>query len=154
MAPRVGDPAPDIVLPSTDGGSVSLGGTEGERLVLYFYPKDGTPSCTREAIDFDALAEDFARAGTRVVGISPDGLKRHEKFKAKHGLGLVLAADEERRAIDAYGLWVEKSLYGLRYMGVERTTVLIGPDRRIARIWSKVRVKGHAAEVLEAARTI
>jgi peroxiredoxin Q/BCP len=120
--------------------------------VLYFYPKDDTSGCTREAQDFQALRQDFAAAETEIIGVSPDSLKSHDKFRAKYGLDLTLASDETKAMLEAYGVWVEKSMYGRKYMGVERTTVLIDRDGRIARVWSKVKVPEHAREVLEAAR--
>ena len=119
---------------------------------LCFAPAEDRPACTAEAVDFSRLGPEFGKAGAVVVGISPDSARKHDKFKARHGLGVDLLADEERQAIEAYGLWVEKKLYGRTYMGVERATFLIGADGRIARIWRKVRVKGHAEEVLEAAK--
>ncbi|WP_315919625.1 peroxiredoxin [Mesorhizobium sp. SP-1A] len=150
----LGDPAPDFDLPRDGGGSVRLSGLKGKPVVLYFYPADDTPGCTAEAIDFSRLLPDFKKAGTVVIGLSPDSTRKHDKFKAKHALGVDLVADEERKVIEAYGLWVEKKLYGRTYMGVERATFLIGPDGRIARIWRKVKVKGHAEAVLEAAKTL
>lgn len=149
---RVGDPAPAFDLVQTGGGACSLRSLSGRKAVLYFYPKDDTSGCTREAIDFNALLPRFAEADTAVVGISPDSLASHDKFKAKHGLDLPLAADENKAMLEAYGVWVEKSMYGKRYMGVERTTVLIDASGRIARIWNGVKVPGHAEEVLEAAQ--
>ncbi len=126
----------------------------GKKLVLYFYPKDDTSGCTRQAIDFNALRPAFAEAGAEVVGISPDSARSHDAFKAKHGLGFPLAADENKETCQNYGVWTEKSMYGRKYMGVERTTFLVGPDGRIAEIWPKVSVKGHAEAVLAAARTL
>ncbi len=147
-----GQPAPDFVLPVDGGGTVSLSGLRGSKLVLYFYPKDNTSGCTREAIDFNRLKADFEKAGAKIIGISPDSVASHGKFKKKHALDLSLAADEERTALEAYGVWVQKSMYGHKYMGVERTTVLIDADGIIARVWPKVKVPGHAEEVLAAAR--
>ncbi len=146
----VGDTAPDFDLPRAGGGSLRLSDLRGKPVVLYFYPQDDTTSCTSEAIGFSQLLSEFERAGATVVGLSPDSTKKHDKFKAKNGLSIDLVADEERKAIEAYGLWVEKQMYGHRYMGVERATFLIGADGRIVRIWRKVRVKGHAEAVLEA----
>jgi peroxiredoxin Q/BCP len=148
----VGDAAPDFSLPRGGGGTLSLGDLRGRIVVLYFYPKDDTAGCTAEAIDFSALKPDFEAGGATVVGISPDSAKRHANFAAKHGLSIDLAADEALATANAYGVWVEKSMYGRSFMGVERATFLIGSDGRIRRIWRKVKVKGHAAEVLEAAR--
>ncbi|OOG67326.1 peroxiredoxin [Sinorhizobium sp. A49] len=149
-----GDLAPDFTLPRDGGGSISLSAFRGRPVVLFFYPKDDTKSCTLEAISFTELAPDFAAAGVVLIGISPDSVKRHDRFAKKHGLTVTLAADEEKTAISAYGLWVEKSLYGRRYMGVERSTFLIAADGRIARVWEKVKVNGHAQEVLEAAKAL
>ncbi len=151
---EVGDPAPDFHLPRDGGGALALSGLAGRPVVLYFYPADDTPSCTAEALDFSRLKPDFEKAGAAVIGLSPDSTRKHDKFKAKHGLGVDLVADEEREAIEAYGLWVEKKLYGRTYMGVERATFLIGADGRIVRIWRKVKVKGHAEAVLEAVRAL
>ncbi|NRP19076.1 putative peroxiredoxin bcp [Ensifer adhaerens] len=149
-----GDLAPDFTLPRDGGGSLSLSAFRGRPVVLFFYPKDDTKSCTLEAISFTELAPDFAAAGVELIGISPDSVKRHDRFAKKHGLTVTLAADEEKTAINAYGLWVEKSLYGRKYMGVERSTFLIAADGRIARVWEKVKVNGHAQEVLQAAKAL
>jgi peroxiredoxin Q/BCP len=149
-----GDMAPDFDLPRDGGGTISLASLRGRPVVLYFYPQDDTTSCTNEAIAFSHLLPDFETAGAAVIGLSPDSAKKHDKFKAKHGLTVNLVSDEQRKAIEAYHLWVEKQMYGRRYMGVERSTFLIDPDGRIARIWRKVRVKGHAEEVLEAVRAL
>ena len=148
-----GDKAPDLVLP-TDTGSVSLSKLKGKAVVLYFYPKDDTSGCTVEAKDFTAAMPDFRNAKVEVIGISPDSPASHVKFKAKHELDLTLAADEEKKAAVAYGVWVEKSMYGKRYMGIERSTFLIDKAGRIARSWRKVKVPGHVAEVLAAARKL
>ncbi|MBL0373832.1 peroxiredoxin [Rhizobium sp. KVB221] len=150
----IGDQAPDFTLPTNGGGTVSLSALSGKKVVIYFYPKDNTQSCTVEAIDFTRLSAEFEDAGTTIIGISPDSVKKHDNFCKKHSLGITLAADEQKQAIDAYGLWVEKTMYGLKYMGVERTTLLIDAAGRIARIWRKVKVKGHAEEVLEAAKLL
>lgn len=150
----VGDLAPQFELPKDGGGSLSLAAFAGKPIVLYFYPQDDTTSCTQEAIDFSRLKPEFERAGAVVIGLSPDNVKKHDKFKSKYDLAIDLAADEERKVIEAYNLWVEKSMYGRKYMGVERATFLIARDGRIAQIWRKVRVKGHAEEVLEAARAL
>lgn len=151
---KVGDVAPDFTLPSDGGGVFKLSDFVGKPVVLYFYPEDDTPSCTNEAISFSQLKSDFEKAGAVVVGLSPDSVKKHDKFKAKHGLEVDLASDEERKVIGAYHLWVEKKMYGRTYMGVERATFLIGREGRIAQIWRKVRVKGHAEAVLEAVRAL
>lgn len=149
-----GDEAPAFELAADGGGAVSLKAFAGRKLALYFYPKDDTSGCTREAIDFDRLRPDFEAADTAVLGVSPDTTAAHVKFKTKHGLGLMLASDPGKDMLAAYGVWVEKSMYGRAYMGVERTTVLIGRDGRIARIWRKVKVAGHAEAVLAEARAL
>lgn len=123
-------------------------------MVLFFYPKDDTSGCTTEALDFTSLKEEFDAIGVKLIGISPDSVKRHDKFKAKHSLTVTLASDEEKQVLEAYGVWVEKSMYGRKYMGVERTTLLIDSNGKIVRIWNKVKVAGHAAEVLVAAKEI
>ncbi|TPL41455.1 peroxiredoxin [Mesorhizobium sp. B2-4-4] len=151
---NVGDPAPQFELPRDGGGSLSLAGFAGRPVVLYFYPQDDTTGCTAEAISFSQLKPEFEKAGAVVIGLSPDSARKHDKFKSKYDLTIDLASDEERKVIEAYHLWVEKSMYGRKYMGVERATFLIGRDGRIARIWRKVRVKGHAEKVLEAVRAI
>ena len=147
-----GDAAPDFALPGAGGETIALAALGGRKVVLYFYPKDDTSGCTLEAQGFDALGEAFAAADTVVIGVSPDPVRSHDRFRAKYGLALPLASDETKAMLQAYGVWVEKSMYGRTYMGVERTTMLIGRDCRIARIWPKVRVPGHAEAVLEAAR--
>ena len=149
----IGQTAPQFELPRDGGGTLSLASLKGKSVVLYFYPKDDTSGCTAEAIDFSALKADFERAGAVVIGISPDSAKSHTKFKSKHDLSVDLVADEERKSLEAYGVWVEKSMYGRKYMGVERSTFLIAPDGSIARIWKKVKVPGHAKEVLEAVQS-
>lgn len=149
-----GQDAPQFELPRDGGGTLTLSALRGKAVVLYFYPKDDTSGCTAEAIDFSALKADFEKAGAVVIGMSPDSAKKHDKFKAKHGLSVDLVADEERKAIEAYGVWAEKSMYGRKYMGVERTTFLIDRDGKIAKVWPKVKVPGHAAEVLEAVRAL
>ena len=149
-----GDIAPDVSLPLGSGGTLDLGGLRGRTVVLYFYPKDDTQACTAEAIDFSALKGEFEAAGASIIGISPDNPKKHAKFSSKHALSIDLLSDEELKAANAYGVWVEKSMYGRKYMGVERATYLIGGDGRIRRIWRKVRVPGHAAEVLQAVRDL
>jgi peroxiredoxin Q/BCP len=146
----IGDKAPDFTLPRNGAGTVSLSDLEGKTVVLYFYPKDNTSGCTVQAIDFSALGGEFEAANSLVIGISPDSVKSHEKFASKHSLTVILAADEDKSVLSAYGVWKEKSMYGRKYMGVERTTVLIAPDGRIAAIWNKVKVAGHAQAVLDA----
>jgi thioredoxin-dependent peroxiredoxin len=149
-----GHPAPDFSLPCTTGARIGVAEMKGHKVVLFFYPKDDTSGCTQEALDFHALRDAFKEAGTEVIGISPDSVKSHDKFRAKHGLGLTLAADEEKATLNAYGVWTEKSMYGRKYMGVERTTFLVDRDGIIARVWPKVKVPGHAAEVLSAAQAL
>jgi len=149
-----GDPAPDFELPTDGGGRAHLKHLEGKPVVIYFYPKDDTSGCTAEAIAFNGLRAKFAAAGATVVGVSPDNAASHDKFKAKHGLKIALAADPEHSAIDAYGVWKEKSMYGRKYFGVERSTFLIGRDGRIAKVWRKVKVPGHADEVLAAVQAL
>ena len=151
---EMGDIAPQFDLPRDGGGSLSLAAFQGKPVVLYFYPQDDTTSCTNEAIGFSQLKPEFEKAGAVVIGLSPDSVKKHDKFKAKHDLTVDLVADEERKVIEAYHLWVEKMMYGRKYMGVERATFLIGKDGRIARIWRQVRVNGHAEQVLEAVRAL
>jgi peroxiredoxin Q/BCP len=145
-----GDKAPDLSVTNTDGGSVNLA-APGQPLVLYFYPKDDTSGCTREAQDFTELAGDYAKAGVKVVGVSRDPLKSHGKFIGKYGLKVPLASDEDGAISNAFGTWVEKSMYGRKYMGMERATYLIGADGRVLKAWRKVKVPNHAAEVLKAA---
>lgn len=149
-----GDKAPDFTLPADDGGTLGLGDLAGRKAVLYFYPKDDTPGCTAEARDFTELAQAFAEADTVVVGVSKDTVEKHRRFIDKHGLGIRLLSDAEGSMCEAYGVWQEKKLYGRAFMGIVRATFLIGRDGRIARVWPKVRVNGHAAEVLEAARLL
>lgn len=150
----MGKIAPDFDLEIDGGGRVRLSDFAGKKVVVYFYPRDDTSGCTLEAIDFTKAFPAFKAARTVVIGISPDTARSHDKFKAKHGLGIALAADPDRKTIEAYGVWVEKSMYGRKYMGVERATFLIGPDRRVAQEWRKVRVSGHVEAVIEAARAL
>jgi peroxiredoxin Q/BCP len=145
-----GKKAPDFELPTDGGGLFRLSEHAEKAIVLYFYPKDDTPGCTAEAIAFTGLADQFVAANALIVGISPDSPKSHDRFKAKYELSVVLAADAEKEISNLYGVWVKKSRYGREYMGVERTTFLIGRDGAIARVWQKVKVKGHAEEVLQA----
>jgi len=151
MALEIGAMAPDIDLPTDGGGRFKLADHKGKRVVIYFYPKDDTSGCTKEAQEFTALAADFAGQGVTVVGISPDSPKSHDKFRAKYELAIPLASDEDTAVASAYGVWVEKSMYGRKYMGIERSTFLIDAEGKIAGIWSKVKVPGHAAAVLAAA---
>ncbi|MCA3649990.1 MAG: thioredoxin-dependent thiol peroxidase [Methylobacterium sp.] len=152
--PAAGTIAPAFTLPGDGGRTISLKDFAGKKLVLYFYPKDDTSGCTQEAKDFNALKSDFAKAGTEILGVSPDSAASHDKFKKKHGLDFALVSDESKAMLEAYGVWTEKSMYGRKYMGVERTTFLIDPAGKIAKVWNKVKVPGHAAEVLEAAKTL
>ena len=154
MALQPGDDAPDFTLPGTGGAPIGLSGLKGRKVVLYFYPKDDTSGCTLEAQQFNALKEDFAAADTALVGVSPDPMKSHEKFAAKYGLGFPLASDEAKGMLEAYGVWVQKSMYGRKYMGVERTTVLVDRAGKVARVWPSVKVPGHAQEVLDAAKAL
>ena len=149
-----GDPAPDFELTTDGGGRAHLKDLKGKAVIIYFYPKDDTSGCTAEAIAFNGLRAKFAAAGATVIGISPDSAAAHDKFKAKHDLKITLAADPERSAIEAYGVWKEKSMYGRKYFGVERSTFLIRPDGRIAKVWRKVKVPGHADEVLAATKAL
>ena len=149
--PDVGDTIPDIALESPGGSSVRPSDYRGRPLVLFFYPKDDTPGCTTENKDFSALAGEFEKAGVALLGVSKDPPKKHAKFTAKHGLVAPLASDPEENGLaDALGIWAEKSLYGRTYMGMERTTYLVDPQGRVAHVWRKVKVKGHAEAVLAA----
>jgi peroxiredoxin Q/BCP len=148
-----GEKAPAIEVTASDGSKVNLA-APGQPMALYFYPKDDTSGCTREAQDFTALAPDFAKAGVKVVGVSRDPMKSHEKFIGKYRLAVPLVSDEDGRISDAFGTWVEKSMYGRKYMGMERATYLIGADGRVLKAWRKVKVPKHAEEVLKAAREL
>ena len=152
--PDVGDIAPDFELETDSEGTIRLSDFRGRKVVVYFYPKDNTSGCTQEAKDFSERIADFEKADTVIIGISPDTVRKHANFRAKHDLKVILAADPERKAIEAYDVWKEKSMYGRKYMGVERSTFLIDREGRIARGWRKVKVKGHADEVLQAAREL
>jgi peroxiredoxin Q/BCP len=149
-----GDIAPDFDLPTDGGGQFRLSDMRGKAVVIYFYPKDDTSGCTKEAIEFSARKADFEKAGATIVGLSPDDVKSHEKFKAKHDLTIQLAADAEKTAAAAYGVWMEKSMYGRKYMGVDRSTFLVDRDGKLARVWRNVKVPGHVEEVLDAVRAI
>lgn len=151
---QAGDLAPDFTLPDEAGENVTLSALRPGWVVLYFYPRDDTPGCTTEALDFTAAAAAFAAAGTTVIGISKDSVQRHDRFAAKHGLAVILASDETGTTCEDWGVWVEKSMYGKTFMGIERTTFLIGGDGRVAHVWRKVKVKDHAAEVLAAAQAL
>ncbi len=155
MSIAPGDSLPDIALTAPDGSPVRPSDFAGKKLVLFFYPKDDTPGCTTENLDFSALSSEFAAAGTALLGISKDPPKKHLKFIEKHGLTAPLASDPEEGGLsDALGFWTEKSMYGRSYMGMVRSTVLVGADGKVAQVWSPVKVKGHAAAVLEAARAL
>lgn len=149
-----GDKAPNVTLQLPDGSSTSVAAQAGHVLVLYFYPKDDTPGCTTEAQAFTTLAPDFAKLGATVIGVSKDTAKKHQKFIEKYDLKIQLASDSDDSVCEAYGTWIEKSLYGRKYMGIDRATFLIGKDGNIAKIWRKVKVAGHADAVLEAAKAI
>ncbi len=150
---KEGEPAPDFELP-TDDGEVRLADLRGKTVVLFFYPKDDTPGCTTEAKAFSALIDDFAAAGAAVVGVSKDTVAAHAKFRAKHDLKVILGSDKDSDVIERYGAWVEKSLYGRKYMGIDRSTWLIDGQGVLRRVWRKVKVAGHAEQVLEAARAL
>jgi len=154
MMLKEGDKAPDVRLALADGGVTSVAEQAGRALVLYFYPKDDTPGCTTEAQAFTALADDFAAAGAAIIGVSKDSPARHAKFIGKYGLKIPLASDGDGSVCEAYATWIEKSLYGRNYMGIDRATFLIDKDGTIVRIWRKVKVKGHAEQVLEAVRAL
>ena len=150
----IGDSAPDFDLDGNGGERVALGALKGKPVVVYFYPKDDTPGCTKEAIAFTALMGEFNTLGVTVIGMSPDTAAKHDKFTAKHSLDVRLGADVETKTAAAYGVWVEKNMYGKKYMGVERSTFLVDADGKIAQIWRKVKVPGHAEAVLDAARAL
>lgn len=153
--PGVGDAIPDIAMETPEGGSVKPSDFAGNKLVIFFYPKDDTPGCTTENKDFSALKADFEAAGTKLLGVSKDPAKKHAKFIAKHGLTAPLATDAEEGGLsDALGVWAEKQMYGKTYMGMVRATYLVDPDGKIARIWDKVKVAGHAEEVLAVAKAL
>ena len=152
--PLEGQPAPDFDLPTDGGGRIRLSDFRGRSLVLYFYPKDDTSGCTKQAIGFTASGDDFKAAGAEIVGVSKDSVASHDKFKTKHGLSFALGSDEAGQAVEAYGVWVEKSMYGKKYMGIERATFLIGGDGTLKRVWRKVKVPGHVEEVLGAVREL
>ena len=149
---EVGDKVPDMALITPDGGTVKISDYAGKKLVLYFYPKDNTPGCTTEAKDFSALLDEFEKAGTAVLGVSKDSPKKHQNFIAKQELTVPLASDEEGAFLEALGVWAEKQMYGKTFMGIIRSTFLIGPDGKVLKAWPKVKVKGHADEMLAAAQ--
>ena len=152
--PVQGTPAPAFNLKRDGGGGVSLQDFAGKKLVIYFYPKADTPGCTKESIAFNGLREAFAAADTAILGVSADEVSAQDKFKAKYDLEIPLGSDPDRAMLEAYGVWVEKSMYGRKYMGIERATLLIDRDGTVARTWPKVKVPGHAEEVLEAAKAL
>ncbi len=149
---KVGQKAPAFSLPRDGGGRVSLAQYKGRKVVIYFYPRADTPGCTRESIDFSRLRAEFSKAGTDILGVSADPVEAQDAFKKKHDLTIGLLSDEAHQMLEAYGAWGRKSMYGKSFMGILRSTFLIGPDGRIAHIWPKVKVEGHAAEVLKAAK--
>ena len=148
---ELGTPAPDFTLPRDGGSDITLSDLRGRKVVLYFYPKDNTPGCTTEALDFTALKPQFEAAGVTVFGISKDSVKKHENFCAKHDLSIPLLSDENGGVCEAYGVWAEKKMYGKTFWGIVRSTYLIDEEGKVAKVWPKVKVAGHAAEVLEAA---
>ncbi|PVH30065.1 thioredoxin-dependent thiol peroxidase [Pararhodobacter oceanensis] len=150
----IGDTAPDFTAPTETGEALTLSELRGQPVVLYFYPKDNTPGCTTEAKDFTDLAEAFKAAGARVVGVSKDSVTKHKNFTAKYDLGVTLVSDAETQICEDYGVWVEKNMYGKQFWGIQRATFLIDADGKIARIWPKVKVAGHASEVLDAAKAL
>ena len=151
---KVGGKAPAFSMPQTGGGKIALKDLKGQNVVLYFYPKDMTPGCTTEAIDFTAHAKAFAKTNTVVIGVSKDSLERHEKFRDKHDLAVILASDENSDICEKYGVWQEKSMYGKKFMGIVRSTFLIDANGVVQKIWPKVKVKGHVEEVLDAAKAL
>ena len=152
MGPQIGDTAPAFSAPRDGGAVVSLADMAGTPVVLYFYPRDDTPGCTKEAIGFTQSKADFDAAGATILGVSKDTVAKHEKFRDKHDLGIGLLSDEDGAICEAYGVWVEKNMYGKKSMGIERATYLIGPDGKIAQVWRKVKVPGHVEEVLAAVK--
>lgn len=152
--PDIGDIAPAISLPRDGGEIVSLSDYTGQNVVLYFYPRDDTPGCTKEAIGFTENLAAFDGLNTVILGVSKDGVKKHDKFVSKHSLKIALLSDEEGEVCERYGVWVEKSMYGKTYMGIERATFLIGADGKIAQVWNKVKVPGHVDAVLDAVRAL
>jgi peroxiredoxin Q/BCP len=151
---KEGSEPPEIDLPCDGGGRICLGAFKGQIVVVYFYPKDDTPGCTKEAIGFTERLQDFSALGATVIGISPDSVQAHDRFKAKHDLGVILASDSDRVAANAFGVWVEKKNYGKTYMGIDRATFLIGKDWRVARVWRKVKVAGHVEAVYDAVKAL
>ncbi|MGF1611955.1 MAG: thioredoxin-dependent thiol peroxidase [Kiloniellales bacterium] len=154
MSATVGKKAPDFTLPSDGGGTVELSDLKGRKVIVYFYPKDDTPGCTKEACGFRDALPDFSKIGAEIIGISKDSVAKHEKFKAKYDLPFPLASDEDGRVCEAYGTWIEKSMYGRKYMGIDRATFLIDEQGVLRAEWRKVKVPGHVDEVLKAARAL
>ncbi len=154
MSLDAGDKAPAFKMATDGGGTVSLAGLKGKPVVLYFYPKDDTPGCTKEACAFRDAMPDFSKIDAEIIGVSKDSVARHDKFKAKYDLPFTLASDEDGSVCEAYGVWVEKNMYGRKYMGIERATFLIDAKGKIARVWRKVKVNGHADEVLDAVQAL
>lgn len=154
MSVNEGDKAPAFSMPTDGGGSVSLKDLKGRPVVLYFYPKDLTPGCTKEACAFRDLMPDFSKIDAEIIGVSKDSVKRHDNFKTKYELPFTLASDEDGSVCEAYGVWVEKSMYGRKYMGIERATFLIDAKGKVRNVWHKVKVAGHAEEVLEATKAL
>lgn len=151
---NTGDNAPEIELESDSGEIIRLSALKGKQVIVYFYPKDDTSGCTKQAIAFTEKSPEFLKLGVHIIGVSPDDVASHVKFKSKHNLNIQLAADTQKTACEAYGVWKEKSMYGRKYMGVERSTFLIGASGKIAHVWRKVRVPGHAGEVLETIQSL
>lgn len=147
--PEVGKKAPAFKMPTNGGGHVALADFRGKHLVLYFYPRDNTPGCTKEAIAFSEHLKAFKKAGAEIVGVSRDTVAKHDNFVAKHDLKVILASDEDGKVCEKYGVWVEKNMYGKKHMGIQRATFLIGPDGKVKKVWPKVKVAGHAEEVLQ-----
>lgn len=152
--PEAGQPAPDFILPRDGGETVTLSELKGRTVVLYFYPRDDTSGCTREAIEFTAAADAFEAAGATILGVSKDTVAKHEKFRDKHDLGVALLSDADGTVCEDYGVWVEKKMYGKTHMGIERATFLIDASGQVARVWRKVKVPGHVDEVLEAVKAL
>lgn len=150
ISPVAGDCAPDFTLQTDGGGEISLSSLKGQYVIIYFYPKDDTPGCTKEACGFRDALPDFTDLGAQIIGISKDNPVKHDKFKAKYDLNFPLAADEDGTVCEDYGVWIEKSMYGRKYMGIDRATFLIGPDGEIVQVWRKVKVTGHVKEVMRA----
>ena len=154
MSVNEGDKAPEFSMPTDSGGTISLKDLKGRPVVLYFYPKDSTPGCTKEACAFRDLMPDFSKIDAEIIGVSKDSVKRHENFKAKNELPFTLASDEDGDVCETYGVWAEKSMYGRKFMGIERATFLIDGKGRVRKVWRKVKVPGHAEEVLDVTRTL